>query len=119
MAKFYGVIGFAQTIEHPPGVWKEKITERPYAGDLLRNRRQLQSADQANDNVNLANEISIVADPFAMNNMYSMRYVRYMGANWKVTSVDAQFPRLILTIGGVYNGLTGPQSSPAGEDTAP
>ncbi len=104
MAKFYGVIGYAVTEETKPGVWAEKIIERMYYGDLTRNTRRLQSAEQLNDNINVANEISIVADPFANENFHSMRYVEFMGAKWKVTSVEVQYPRLILAIGGVYNG---------------
>lgn len=104
MAKFYGVIGYAVTEETKPGVWKEQITERMYYGDLTRNTRKLQSTDQLNDNINVANEISIIADPFANKNFHSMKYVEFMGAKWKVTSVEVQYPRLILTVGGVYNG---------------
>jgi hypothetical protein len=104
MAKFYGAIGYAVTEETKPGVWMEKITERMYYGDLTRNTRKLQSTDQLNDNINVANEISIVADPFANENFHSMKYVEFMGAKWKVTSVEVQYPRLILTVGGVYNG---------------
>lgn len=104
MAKFYGAIGYAVTEETKPGVWTEKIIEHVYYGDLNRNTRRLQSADQLNDNIDVANEISIVADPFANENFHSMRYVEFMGAKWKVTSVEVQYPRLILTLGGVYNG---------------
>ena len=104
MAKFYGVIGYAVTEETKPGVWTEKIIERMYLCDLTRNTRSLQSAEQLNDNINVANEISIVADPFANENFHSMRYVEFMGAKWKVTSVEVQYPRLILTVGGVYKG---------------
>lgn len=104
MAKFYGAIGYAVTEETKPGVWTEKIVEHVYYGDLTRNTRRLQSADQLNDNIDVANEISIVADPFANENFHSMRYVEFMGAKWKVTSVEVQYPRLILTLGGVYNG---------------
>ena len=104
MAKFYGAIGYAVTEETKPGVWMEKITERMYYGDLTRNTRKLQSTDQLNDNINVANEISIVADPFANENFHSMRYVEFMGAKWKITSIEVQYPRLILTVGGVYNG---------------
>ena len=104
MAKFYGAIGYAVTEETKPGVWTEKIIEHVYYGDLTRNTRRLQSADQLNDNIDVANEISIVADPFANENFHSMRYVEFMGAKWKVTSVEVQYPRLILTLGGVYNG---------------
>lgn len=104
MAKFYGNIGYAATVETTPGVWKEQITERTYFGDLLRNNRKLQTANQLNDNINVANEISIVADPFANENFHSMRYVEFMGTKWKITNVEVRFPRLILTVGGVYNG---------------
>ncbi len=103
MAKFFGPIGFAELAETSPGVWDEKITERDYYGDLIRNVRRLQSSDKVNDDINVSNEISIVADPFANENFHSMRYVEFMGAKWKITSVEVQYPRLILTIGGVYN----------------
>lgn len=103
MAKFYGVIGYAETVESEPGLWVEEITERPYFGDLIRNTSRYQSANQLNDNLNIANEISIVADPFAYQNFHLMRYVEFMGAKWKITNVDVQYPRLVLTVGGVYN----------------
>ena len=105
MAKWFGVIGFAETVETKPGVWEERITERKYYGDVIRNTRRLQSTDKLNDNIDISNEISIVADPFANNHIYAMRYVEYMGARWKVSTVDAsQRPRLTLSLGGLYNG---------------
>ncbi len=104
MAKFYGSIGYAVTEETTPGVWEERITERVYYGDLTRNTRKLQSTEQLNENVNISNEISIIADPFAYENFHLMKYVEFMGAKWKIISVEVQYPRLILTIGGVYNG---------------
>ena len=104
MAKFYGPIGYATMTETKPGVWTESITEHNYYGELIRNTRRLQNADQLNDNINVANEISIVADPFANQNFHSMRYVEFMGAKWKISNVEVQYPRLILSIGGVYNG---------------
>ena len=103
MAKFYGVIGFAVTVETDPGIWEEQITERGYSGDLIRNLRRLESSSLVNDNVNITNEISIVADPYAEQNMYAMRYVVFKGSKWKISSVDVNYPRLILTIGGLYN----------------
>jgi len=102
MAKFYGPIGYADTGEARPGVWEEEITERMYSGELIRNTRRLQGAEMLNDNVNIANEVSIIADPFAYQNFYRMRYIGYMGAKWKISNVEVQYPRLILTIGGVY-----------------
>lgn len=104
MAKFYGPIGFAETKETKPGVHEELIVERKYFGDLLRNTRRLQSTDQLNDNINIANEISIVADPYANDHFYAMRYVELNGVRWKVSNVDVKPPRLVLTVGGQYNG---------------
>lgn len=103
MAKFYGEIGFAVQTKSS-GVVKEEIVKRNYFGDLIRNARQLQSADQVNDNLNISNQISIIADPYANENFQSIRYAKFMGAKWKVTSVEVQYPRLILQLGGVYNG---------------
>ena len=102
MAKWFGAIGFAETVETVPGVWEEQITEHNYYGDLTRNTRRLQSTDQLNDNINVANELSIVADPFARQNFHAMRYAELMGAKWKITNVEVQYPRLLLTIGGLY-----------------
>ena len=104
MAKFYGKIGYAITEETKPGVYKEQITERQYYGDLVRNTRRLQTSNQLNDNVNVANEISIVSDPFANENFHFMRYAMFMGTKWKVSNIDVQYPRLVLTLGEVYNG---------------
>ena len=104
MAKFCGVVGFSVTKETSPGIWNPVITEREYYGDVLSNARRLQTIDQLNDDVNVSNRISIVADAFANENFHSMRFVEYMGTVWKVTNIEVQRPRLILTLGGVYNG---------------
>lgn len=104
MAKFYGEIGYAETVETAPGVWTEQITKRNYFGDVIRNTRRLQPADQLNDNINISNEISIIADPYANDHFHAMRYVELMGTKWKITTVEVQYPRLILTLGGLYNG---------------
>lgn len=103
MAKFYGSVGYADTVETAPGVWQEQIVEHNYSGDLIRNTRQLQSGETLNDNINIANEISILADPFARQNFHKMRYVVFMGSKWKISKVEVNYPRLILTIGGLYN----------------
>ncbi|NLD46401.1 MAG: hypothetical protein GX660_04280 [Clostridiaceae bacterium] len=104
MAKYYGVIGFAEKTEVKPGVWKENIIEKPYFGDFIRNTRKIQSANQVNDNINISNQISIIADTFVNGNFHSMRYAEYMGTKWKITDIEVQHPRLLLTLGGIYNG---------------
>lgn len=106
MNKFYGIVGYAETREtDSPGVWEEQITERAYYGDVLRNARRWENANnQLNDNLNINNSISILADAYAYEHIGFIRYVEWMGARWKVTNVEVQRPRLLLTIGGVYNG---------------
>lgn len=103
MPKFYGAVGYAKTVETSPGVSVEQITERNYYGDVIRNTRRLQGADKINDDINISNEISIVADPYANDHFYAIRYVVFQGAKWKVSNVDVQYPRLILSLGGLYN----------------
>ena len=104
MAKWYGKIGYADNVEVEPGVWEDSIVEHSYYGDLNRNTRSLQNSGGINDNINLSNEVSIVADPYASENFYKMRYVEFVGTKWKITNVEVKYPRLILSIGGVWNG---------------
>lgn len=104
MAKFYGTIGYVKTVETEPGMWEEQKTERQYSGELVKNTRRLESSGGVNDNVNISNEVSIVADPYAYENFHAMRYIKFMGAKWKISNIEVRYPRLILTIGGVYNG---------------
>lgn len=104
MAKWFGKIGYAVTSETRPGIWEEVIVERNYYGDMTRNSRRLQAASQVNDDININNELSIISDPYAMNSFHAMRYAEFMGAKWKITNVEVQYPRLILSLGGLYNG---------------
>lgn len=103
MAKWAGKIGFAISEETKPGVWVECIVVRNYYGDLMRNTRRLQSSGNLNDNVIISNQLSIVADPYANENFHAMRYAEFMGTKWKITSVEVQYPRLILEMGDIYN----------------
>lgn len=104
MAKFCGNIGFINTVEKDPGCWEEEIVERKYYGDLVRNSSRFQASGGVNDNITITNNISIVADPYANENFQHIRYVVFLNAKWRVTNVEVERPRLILTIGGVYNG---------------
>ncbi len=105
--KFYGPIGYGISSETSPGVWADQIVERNYSGDVLQNYRKISQGESINDNIDVSNRLSIISDPFAMQHFHTIKYVKWMGTAWKVTTVDAsQYPRLILTIGGVYNGET-------------
>lgn len=104
MAKFYGIIGYVVTKETEPGIYEEVVVENAYYGDVLKDSRRLQERAKVNDDITISNRISIIADPFANNHFHSMRYVEVMGTKWKITDVEVAFPRLILSIGGVYNG---------------
>lgn len=103
MAKWFGKIGFAETKETKPGVWEEIVTVREYYGDVTRNTRRFQSSENLNDNIVVSNDISIVADPYAIQNFHSIRYIEFMGTKWKIDNVEVSYPRLILTLGEIYN----------------
>lgn len=113
MGKFYGQIGYAELEEKAPGVWQEVIVERQYFGDVLRLTSKMREGKNLNDDLTIDNRLSVVADPFAYEKFHSMRYVRWLGALWKITAVEVQRPRLILTIGGVYNEQTADSASDA------
>lgn len=106
MAKFYGTIGYIDTEETEPGIWVAKETARPYYGDVIRNTAQFVTSGGANDNINVTNEISIVADPFAFKKFHNMRYIQYADSDvkWKITKVEPKHPRIIISVGGIYNG---------------
>ena len=106
MAKFYGRIGYSTNEETAPGIWEEVIIERNYSGDILKHTSRWQEGHTLNDNLEINNRISIIADQFVTRNLGSMRYVDWMGALWKVKDVEVLSPRLIISIGGVYNGPT-------------
>ena len=106
MAKFYGKVGYIVDEEQAVDVHVNVPVEKPYKGDLLKNNRRLENGIGLNDDVTIANQISIVSDPYAINHMHAIRYVKWRGVCWKVSLVDYQPPRLILTLGGVYNGET-------------
>lgn len=103
MTRWCGVIGYAETLEIEPGVWSEEFTERKYYGDLLRNSRRLQGSQHVNDDITISNQISILADPYAVQHFHAIRYAELFGTKWKVSSVEVQYPRLILELGGIYN----------------
>lgn len=103
MAKFYGKIGYIQTVESEPGYWEEKTIEREYYGDIIRNTSRYQQDGHVNENIVINNVLSIVADPYANENFQHMRYVEWMGTKWKITNIEVQYPRLILTLGGIYH----------------
>lgn len=104
MSKFFGPIGYITQNEVSPGVWADVVTEHSYRGDIIQNTRKWETSQSKNDNLVISNQISVIADPFAYNNLSTMRYVSWQGVRWKVTNIEIQRPRLILTLGEVYNG---------------
>lgn len=109
MARFYGEVGYGEAVETSSGsgTWVDTITEHSYYGDVLRSARNLEnSGDKLNDDISVSNSISIVADQYASDNFLKIKYVKWAGERWKVDSVEVRPPRLILSLGSVYNGPT-------------
>lgn len=117
MSKWYGMIGYGITSEEVPGKWELQVIERPYYGDITRTVMSAQQGEGLNDNIVLKNDVSIIADPYALQNFASMRYITIMGARWRIRSVEVQRPRLLISLGGVYNGPTPDASGETGEDS--
>jgi Zn-dependent M28 family amino/carboxypeptidase len=106
MARFFGRIGYGAQVEAAEGVWVDEITERSYYGDVVRNARNLREGENLNFDLSVQNSISIVADAYANEHFFAIRYVEWSGVLWTVTSVEVQSPRLLLRLGEVYNGPT-------------
>ena len=104
--KFYGPVGFVEVETKRPGVKTTKPVEYNYSGDVLIRSIKYQNGERVNDSTVPQNQISILADPYARKHVGSMRYVKWMGTAWKITDISMQYPRLILTLGGPYNGAT-------------
>lgn len=104
MAKYVGMIGYHELSYDGIDKHISTIVEKKVRGDLIKNTSKWESADKVLDDINISNRISIVADPYAIQNFHSMKYATYMGTKWKIQSVEVAYPRLILTLGGVYNG---------------
>lgn len=104
MARFYGRIGFVfDHAEITPGVWKPAMAERNYYGDVMKRRLSWEKGESINDNIKIGNQFSILADEYAESYMYAMKWIEWKGVKWKITSVEIERPRMILTIGDVYN----------------
>lgn len=104
MSKFRGKVGYVITEETAPGVWSEVTKERTLRGDVISDTRLLQNSGEVNDDIKLSNSISVVADAYAKQNFHAIRYVVWKGVKWKATNINAnQYPRLIITLGGLYN----------------
>ena len=119
MTKFFGAIGFGTSEETAPGVWEDVITEINYVGDVERNTRQERDDAKVNSDIFVNNSISILPDAYANANFFAIRYISWMGKLWTVTDVEVQSPRLLLRLGGVYNGPrpTAPAGDPGNNNT--
>ena len=103
MAKYYGFIGYGVNVETRPGVYSTDPAEREVYGDIFKDTSLNKKGEGLNDDISLSMKVSFIADPFALNNYSQIKYATHLGAKWKVNSVEVQFPRLVLTLGGGYN----------------
>lgn len=111
MGRFYGVIGYGESVETRPGIAEDVVVERTYHGNVLRNSKKSDGDSKVNEDFSMANSISVVADAYLEENFLNIRYIQWMGTRWKVSSIEVKRPRLILRLGGVYNGKTPPPAS--------
>lgn len=115
MARFYGRVGYGESVEQAPGVWVDEIVEHSYYGDVIRNARNLKQGENLNADLSVQNSISIVADAYANDHFFAIKYVEWAGTLWTVSSVEVQSPRLLLRLGEVYNGPTAGATADSGD----
>lgn len=104
MDRFYGAVGYITTVETRPGIYTPTTVERNYYGNVNRKNYRWESSNHMNDDTTMSMEIAIMADEYAYQHCSELKYVEYMGAKWKVNTITPDRPRLVLTIGGEYNG---------------
>lgn len=101
--KFYGPLGFAEPVEGPVGVFIDEITEYNYYGDVIRIVNHTQGAEKVNDDIKMNNQISVLVDPYALENFANLRYITFNNSKWEVSAVELAYPRLIISFGGLYH----------------
>lgn len=101
--RYYGKIGYWDTVEVKPGLFENRMIYKTYKGDVIRNYKRNQDGSKVNSDLSVNNQISIVADPYARDHFFKIKCVEWQGAVWKVSSVEVQWPRLILEIGGLLD----------------
>lgn len=109
MSKWCGKIGLAicaeEDPENNPGVWTDIIKEVPAKGEIIKTSYRYQSnTDSTNDDISLNMSLSIISNTYLTNNFQSIKYITYKNGVWSVTGVSLENRRLILSIGGIYNG---------------
>lgn len=113
MTKFAGKIGYGVSTLVSPGVWEDVIVEYPYFGNVVRNSRGVRETEKVNNDLTVGNSISIIADAYARNHFHAMRYIEWAGTLWIVDDVVVESPRLLIRLGGVYNGPKAPAPDPS------
>jgi hypothetical protein len=108
MRRFFGKIGYETAVDKGDGIWEQELVARSYYGDVIRNATLIGNGEKVNDDLSVGNSISVVADAYAIHHFSTIRYVEWAGVAWKVEKVTLAHPRLILELGGVYNGQKAP-----------
>lgn len=104
--RFYGEVGYTPTEVDDTGVATAKLVKRDYYGDVLELTSRWKDTENLNDDIHVSHRISILADPYAIQNFPYIKYVKWLGTCWEVSTVKVDYPRVILSLGGVYNGPT-------------
>ena len=103
--RYHGFIGYSVDVETYPGVWEEEIVEHELYGNVIKQRINVQGEKTVNPKITISNNISIIANPYAYEHVEAIRYATYLGKKWNVTDIEIQTPRIILTLGDIYNDV--------------
>lgn len=110
MSKFTGLVGFITQEESIPGVWSPIENSKKMRGDLISssatngNGSRIADSGKVNDDVSLNHRVSLLGDYYTFNNYLNIKWIQIGGRKLEVSSIELQRPRVILTVGGLWNG---------------
>ena len=113
-----GVIGYGEQTKIRPGVVEDVIIEKKFRGETVRPPSSgHDEGGKVNDDLKVGVTLSIVAGAYHSTHVHAIRYITWQGKRWKVANVDVAHPRLIMRLGGLYNGPTPDPAVAPGDDS--
>lgn len=104
MTKYAGLVGYVVQEQTAPSVWTPVETPKRMKGDIIRQSASTQNDDKVNSDITLNHRVSLIGDAYAFSSYFNIRWIEIDGHKWEVTNVEVQRPRIIVSLGGPWNG---------------
>lgn len=103
MARYSGLVGYVTQEETVPGVWSPVENPRTMKGEIIRQSSTNPDHGKINSDISLNHRVSLWGDAYAFDSYYAIKWIQIDGRKWEVTSVEIKRPRIIVTVGGLWN----------------